>query len=288
LALAGTEKAPTVVAVAIPVVSLGLPIIETSLSVFRRVIGGRPIFIGDREHIHHKLLQHGMTHRQVVILLYGVCAIFALLSLFLLWPSGGSIGLVLAVLGTGVWVGVQHLGYLEFGELARVAQRTLAQRQIFINDLAIRRATEALKGAGDYSQVCRILADAFSTNDFDGFQLGIKVEVEEPPTVSDKRLWVKPTESLRFEWSKPGAARFRNGWAAWNLGLDLVTSSNRRLGSINFYRVYKDAPLLLDANLLISVFPIVLADALDRALASNESVTSEVTAFGSFVAAEAS
>jgi len=36
---------------------------------------------------------------------------------------------------------VQHLGYLEFGELAPVAQRTLDQPQIFVNNLAIRRAT---------------------------------------------------------------------------------------------------------------------------------------------------
>jgi UDP-GlcNAc:undecaprenyl-phosphate GlcNAc-1-phosphate transferase len=76
------------------------------------------VFTADGEHIHHKLLQHGMTHRQVVILLYGVSAGFALLSLFLLWPNGSSLGLVLAFLEIGLWIGVQHLGYLEFGELA--------------------------------------------------------------------------------------------------------------------------------------------------------------------------
>jgi len=84
LALYGAQKAPTIIAVAIPVVSFGLPILETSLSVVRRLISGRPIFTADREHIHHKLLQRGMSHRQVVIVLYGVSALFALLSLFLL------------------------------------------------------------------------------------------------------------------------------------------------------------------------------------------------------------
>ena len=83
LALEGAQKAPTIVAVAIPVVSFGLPILETALSILRRLISGRPVFTADREHIHHKLLQHGLTHRQVVIVLYGVSAIFALLSLFL-------------------------------------------------------------------------------------------------------------------------------------------------------------------------------------------------------------
>jgi UDP-GlcNAc:undecaprenyl-phosphate GlcNAc-1-phosphate transferase len=288
LALLGSEKAPTVIAVAIPLVSFGLPILETTLSLTRRLISGRPLFTGDREHIHHKLLQLGMSHRQVVIVLYGVSAIFALLSLFLLWPSGSSLGLVLAVLGTGMWVGVQHLGYLEFGELARVAQRTLGQRQIFVNDLAIRRATEDLKGTSDYVQVCRILEAAFSTNDFDGFELKVHAQAEEPPTIGDKPLWKRPGDSLHFEWSKPSAPKIRDGWAAWNLGLELVTTSDRWRGSIKIYRLYTDRPLLVDTNLLTSAFPVVLADALDRALASKEGVVPEVTASTEFMSAEAS
>jgi len=139
--------------------------------VIRRFISGRPLFTADREHIHHKLLQLGMSHRQVVVLLYGVSGIFALLSLFLLWPTGSTLGLVLAVLGTGIWVGVQHLGYLEFGELRRVALRTMEQRQIFVNNLAIRRATAELKVTSDYNQLRRILVAAFGSNDFDAFEL---------------------------------------------------------------------------------------------------------------------
>src|SRR5205807_4671409 len=170
-----TEKSPTLIAVAIPVVSFGLPILETALSILRRLIGGRPVFTADREHIHHKLLQRGMSHRQVVIVLYGVSALFALLSLFLLWPTGSTLGLVLAVLGTGIWLGVQHLGYLEFGEIRRVAQRTIEQRHIFVNNLAIRRATEELKVAEDFQQVARILTAAFTGNDFHAFELSVRV-----------------------------------------------------------------------------------------------------------------
>jgi UDP-GlcNAc:undecaprenyl-phosphate GlcNAc-1-phosphate transferase len=290
LALVGSEKAPTVIAVAIPLVSFGLPILETTLSVIRRLISGRPLFTADREHIHHKLLQLGMSHRQVVIVLYGVSAIFALLSLFLLWPSGSTLGLVLAVLGTGMWIGVQHLGYLEFGELARAAQRTLAQRQIFINDLAIRRAIEEMKGASDYVQVCRILEAAFSTNDFEGFELKVNAEKEEPAIIGlgDKRPREKAGETLDFKWSRLGAPMRHDGWGAWNLGLELMTSSNRWRGSIKIYRLYTDRPLLVDTNLLTSVFPVVLADALDRALASNEGLAPEVTASRDLMTAEAS
>jgi len=90
------QKAPTAIAVAIPVVSFGLPILETMLSVLRRLISGKPVFTADREHIHHKLLQLGMSHRKVVIVLYAVSRCSLLLSLFLLWPTRNTLGLVLA------------------------------------------------------------------------------------------------------------------------------------------------------------------------------------------------
>ena len=288
LALEGAQKAPTVIAVAIPVVSFGLPILETTLSVLRRLISGQSVFTADREHIHHKLLQHGMSPRQVVVALYAVSALFALLSLFLLWPGRSTLGLVLVLIGTCVWFGVQHLGYLEFGEIGRVAHRTFDQRGIFVNNLAILRATEELKCASDYVQVCGILEAAFSTNDFDGFELNIRADAEEHPAIGDKHLRVRPGERLHFEWSKPGTPKLRDHWATWTLGLQLVTTSNRWLGSMKIYRFYADRALLIDTNLLTSIFPVVLADALDRALNSKQGVVPKVTTSEDFMSAEAS
>jgi UDP-GlcNAc:undecaprenyl-phosphate/decaprenyl-phosphate GlcNAc-1-phosphate transferase len=258
LALYGAQKAPTIVAVAIPIVSFGLPILETALSILRRLISGRPVFTADREHIHHKLLQHGMTHRQVVILLYGVSAVFAMLSLFLLWPTGSSLGLVLAVLGIGIWIGVQHLGYLEFGELARVAHRTLNQPQIFVNNLAIRRATEELKVARDYEQVRRILVAAFGSNDFDCFELQLDADLTLDPTCHNPG-------SLR--WSKAGFPKSLDGIALWTIALDLISSANRRRGTLSIHRLYSSRDLQLDINLLTTEFPTALGDALERTIA---------------------
>jgi UDP-GlcNAc:undecaprenyl-phosphate/decaprenyl-phosphate GlcNAc-1-phosphate transferase len=267
LALAGAQKSPTIVAVAIPVVSFGLPILETSLSILRRLISGRPVFTADREHIHHKLLQHGLTHRQVVIVLYAVSAVFALLSLFLLWPTGSSLGLVLAVLGIGIWVGVQRLGYLELGELGRVAQRTFEQRQIFINNLAIRRATEELKAVSDYDQIQRVLEAAFGSNDFDGFDVRFKLFPGEFHPVGADESAVQPRRGdVSFHWSKARGARSLEDLPVWTLSLDLVSSSNRRRGALAVHRLYAHRDLQLDINLLTSAFPIALADALDRTL----------------------
>jgi UDP-GlcNAc:undecaprenyl-phosphate GlcNAc-1-phosphate transferase len=259
LALQGAQKAPTIIAVAIPVVSFGLPIMETGLSIARRFLGGRPVFTADREHIHHKLLQRGLSPRQVVITLYAVSALFALLSLFLLWPSGDMLGLVLAVLGTGVWIGVQRLGYLEFGELRRVAQRTI-ERQLLINNLAIRRATEELKVACDHDQVCRILVAALSSNEFDAFDL--RSQTMGPP-INGLHLISRWDETPCLRWIKPGSC-FTELSSAWCLTLDLVTSKRIRCGSMTIYRLYTSRELPFDINLLISAFAVALTDALDR------------------------
>jgi UDP-GlcNAc:undecaprenyl-phosphate GlcNAc-1-phosphate transferase len=256
LALAGAQKAPTFIAVAIPVVSFGLPILETVLSVARRLISGRPVFTADREHIHHKLLQRGLSHRQVVIVLYAVSALFAMLSLFLLWPTGSTLGLVLAVVGTGVWLGVQHLNYLEFGELRRVAQRTIEQRQIMINNLAIRRAIEELKVANDFSQVRSSLLAAFENNDFDAFELQLK------PLPGDQHSG----EQNNIRWMRYSGLRAADGSPSWRLNLDLVTTGNRRRGMFVIHRGYMHRDLQLDMNLITSEFPVVLSDALDRVL----------------------
>jgi UDP-GlcNAc:undecaprenyl-phosphate/decaprenyl-phosphate GlcNAc-1-phosphate transferase len=258
LALAGAQKAPTFVAVAIPVVSFGLPILETLISILRRLISGRPILTADREHIHHRLLQMGFSHRQVVIVLYAVSAIFAMLSLFLLWPTGSTVGLVLAVVGTGIWLGIQHLNYPEFGELRRVAQRTIDQRQIVINNLSVRRAVEELKVAGDFNQVRSVLRAAFDSNDFDAFDLRLD------PLPGDQA--VPGDTNHHFHWTKVPQMMAISSQPLWKLTLDLVTTSNQRRGSLVVYRVYSHRDLQLDINLLTSEFPAALANALDRVL----------------------
>jgi len=268
LALQGAQKAPTIIAVAIPVVSFGLPILETSLSVLRRFLSGRPVFTADREHIHHKLLQRGLSQRQVVITLYAVSAMFALLSIFLLWPTERNLGLVLAVLGTGLWIGIQHLGYLEFGELKRLAQRTV-ERQVLINNLAIRRATEELKVTRDYVQLCRILVAALGGNDFDAFELHLQIGPRDLPQVRGLQLSSSPEVGTCLLWTRP-EIRFSGLRTACQLTLDLTTSMSFRCGSMIIYRQTTHRELQLDLNLLICNFPTILADALQRCFETAE------------------
>ena len=76
----------------VPVIALGLPIFDTLFSMFRRFLERRPIFSPDRGHIHHRLLDLGLTQRRAVMILYGVSIAFAAcaiaLSLGRSWETG--------------------------------------------------------------------------------------------------------------------------------------------------------------------------------------------------------
>jgi UDP-GlcNAc:undecaprenyl-phosphate/decaprenyl-phosphate GlcNAc-1-phosphate transferase len=77
LAVLGTAK------VAVALLVLGVPIIDTFWIIVRRVTQGRSPFSPDRSHIHHRLLDLGLSHRQTVLVIYGLCLVLALLALLL-------------------------------------------------------------------------------------------------------------------------------------------------------------------------------------------------------------
>ncbi|MGZ4788588.1 MAG: MraY family glycosyltransferase [Terriglobales bacterium] len=263
VSLTGAEKGTTVVAVAIPIVAFGLPLLDTVLSVVRRYLSGQPLFVADREHIHHKLLKRGFTHKQAVVLLYGVSACMGLVSLLMLYPSGKSVGIVLTVVGIGIAFGVQHLGYHEFAELGRAAKRTVEQKQIIVNNLAIRRATEELSDADDLVKICAVLKSAFQDNEFDAFNVAVR-----PVGARDGRMpsfFARSFDGMyRYDWQKSGVEARSS--ATWQLSLSLHGPLSGQEASFTVYRHEISRNLLFDINMLTGEFRAVLSEALDRAL----------------------
>jgi len=92
-----SSKGSTTVALVVPILALGLPILDTFLAIGRRVRKQRPIFSADQEHIHHKLLRAGLSHRQAVLTLYVVAAFLAGAALLLRATNDLGAGLILVV-----------------------------------------------------------------------------------------------------------------------------------------------------------------------------------------------
>jgi UDP-GlcNAc:undecaprenyl-phosphate GlcNAc-1-phosphate transferase len=65
-----TDLAALAIPAAIPLLVLAVPLVDVLWAIFRRLRRGRPWYLPDKEHIHHRLLDIGHTHRQAVLLMY--------------------------------------------------------------------------------------------------------------------------------------------------------------------------------------------------------------------------
>ncbi len=88
--------------VAVALLVLGVPIIDTFWIITRRVLSGHSPFEPDRGHIHHRLLDLGLTHRRAVLLIYGICVVLAVLSVVLAGGSGPLYAFMAIVIAFGL------------------------------------------------------------------------------------------------------------------------------------------------------------------------------------------
>jgi UDP-GlcNAc:undecaprenyl-phosphate GlcNAc-1-phosphate transferase len=109
-ALAGSmAKASTAVSLLVPLVALGVPVFDTMFSMARRFLQRRSIFAPDREHIHHRLLDLGLTHKRTVLTLYGASIAFMAAAIALALGRDWSVGVAM------LFATVLVLGMVRFG-----------------------------------------------------------------------------------------------------------------------------------------------------------------------------
>jgi UDP-GlcNAc:undecaprenyl-phosphate GlcNAc-1-phosphate transferase len=92
LSVLGTAK------LAVALLVLGVPIIDTFWIIIRRVSQGRSPFDADRGHFHHRLLDLGLSHRQAVLMIYAICIVLAVLSVMLSGEGQISVFLIVVLL----------------------------------------------------------------------------------------------------------------------------------------------------------------------------------------------
>jgi UDP-GlcNAc:undecaprenyl-phosphate GlcNAc-1-phosphate transferase len=139
-------ESTTILGMMAPIIALALPLSDTALAIARRLLRGQPVFSADRGHIHHRLLDLGLTPRRVVFLLYGVCAVAAVLSL-MQSAQASLAGPIVVLFCASIWFVVQRLGYTEFGVLASVLADATSLRSLHAR-IHVGEFREALTAAG--------------------------------------------------------------------------------------------------------------------------------------------
>lgn len=112
----GAVKSATTLALVVPCIALGLPILDTAFAIFRRKLAGKPVFKPDRGHLHHRLLDLGLSQKKVVLAMYffSICLAVGAIALSEL-PAVIGILIVVGLLIIAV-AGAIKIGILRYGD----------------------------------------------------------------------------------------------------------------------------------------------------------------------------
>ena len=119
ISVIGAGKSAATIALIVPILALGLPIMDTTFAIVRRYRGGVPIFKPDKGHLHHRLLDLGFTQRQAVLLMYVISALLGLSAVALTEVSPQmSIAIVCVVISV-VLFGAKKIGIFHLNDSAQ-------------------------------------------------------------------------------------------------------------------------------------------------------------------------
>lgn len=102
IAIQGTMKSYAAISIAIPLLVLGLPLFDTLFAIVRRIFNRKPIMQGDRSHLHHRLIDMGLSQRQSVLIMYLASATLGLCAIVL--ADRGALSAIILLLAVSVFV----------------------------------------------------------------------------------------------------------------------------------------------------------------------------------------
>ena len=143
-----SQKGTSMVAMLAPVLAIGLPIIDTMFAILRRAWRGQHLFLADRDHIHHRLMQKGLSHRNTVLVMYAFAASLATLSLITALKRDLTAGLALAGAVIIVGILVRKVGYAQ-AVLPRLTQLLDSARKAEENRALNRKIREVSNKVND-------------------------------------------------------------------------------------------------------------------------------------------
>lgn len=128
LGIMGVAKSATVISLFVPILILGIPIFDTLSAILRRMINNQPIFQADKEHLHHRLLATGLSHKQTVIAIYGINLVLSASAILLTKLNTSQSMVILIALAVLALIGADRLGF--FAKKTEVEVRKTARDTI--------------------------------------------------------------------------------------------------------------------------------------------------------------
>lgn len=167
-----SQKTVAVVALMAPVLAVSIPLLDVTISIVRRFLRNRPIFEGDRGHIHHKLLDRGFTPTGAVLVMYGVCFFAAASSLLVGAFHNQFSGLIVILFCVPAGIGIQYLGYAEFAKAGRLFLKG-GFRRIIDAETRLHDFERDLARAADLNQCWNTILEGSREFGFQGVRMNV-------------------------------------------------------------------------------------------------------------------
>lgn len=102
VSIQGMMKTYAAFSIAIPLLVLGLPLFDTISTIIRRILKRKPIMEADREHLHHRLIDMGLSQKQSVGVMYIASAALGLCAVVL--TDKGVLGAIVLIVSVSIFV----------------------------------------------------------------------------------------------------------------------------------------------------------------------------------------
>lgn len=163
--LGGIRKADAAVALLIPVVALGLPLLDTSLAIVRRWYKKLPVSSSDKMHIHHRLVK-GLGYTRALLTLYAICVVLLMAALLITFGSNEIVLIVLIILTFVVFVCFRFFSGLKFSDIITRVTTDGVRKDLRAESMAkVYRTIEMMQNAGDNNAIWVLCEDLFKELD---------------------------------------------------------------------------------------------------------------------------
>jgi UDP-GlcNAc:undecaprenyl-phosphate GlcNAc-1-phosphate transferase len=252
--LAGAaQKTSTAVSLLVPIIALGLPIMDLLATVVRRFLEKRPIFSPDRGHIHHRLLDMGLTHRRAVLLLYGVCLLLTSAAIGVSLGRSWQIGVAILCASVVLVTVVRFAGYFEYVLLLRARHPKAWDRHARLLRAAMPEALAQLGDSRSTGDVIGALAWAARMAGIDSTELvpgddgharSLRPRAHEEEVVLELCLGpeLAARSLVRFRWRPESGGLSPECETLLQVLIDVAAARFTRLGSEHAPRPAVEAP----------------------------------------------
>jgi len=266
LSILGSLKTQAAVTILIPMIAMGIPLMDVIWSAIRRFLLGKRIFDPDAGHFHHRLLKLGFTQRRSVLILYAMTVGMGAFALFLVHARDERAALLLLLIAVALVFGIRKMGYFNYfpveslmGWIKGVSDEvgfSRERRSFFSLQIDIIRSD-------NIQDLWKNITHALEVLEFDKGSLYMNISLKNKelrgrmrsvfvPSHTDRRL-TSPIESSvimrksrpELDWVSPpfGMENYVCSRSIFRIETPLLGKNNAKLGTLVLVKDMKDKPI---------------------------------------------